>query len=508
MTLNDQIEIFDTTLRDGEQTPGVSLTPQEKLEIARQLDRLGVDAIEAGFPIASQGELEAVKLIVREGLKSEVYALARVSKNDIDAVISSGASNIHLFIATSDLHLKYKLKLSRDQAIERAVNGVEYAKAHGLKVEFSAEDATRSDIEYLKKVYKSVVEAGADRIDIPDTVGIMTPAKLSNLVNEVRKAVNVPVSVHCHNDFGLAVANSLAAVEAGATRIHVTVNGIGERAGNAALEEVVMALQCLYNRRTRVNTRLIYETSKIVSQLTGVPVQPNKAIVGENAFAHESGIHTHGVLSMPLTYEPIDPELVGRKRMIQAGKHAGTHGILAKLQDMGWQPTEEQLREITAKVKELGDKGKVVTDTDLSAIARSIIRRGTEEKVIELVDLAVMTGFKVVPTASVKLLLEGKEYVAAETGVGPVDAAVKAIQKVTDSLANIRLKEYRLEAITGGSDALAEVIVKVEDRNGNVMSARSAGEDIVIASVEAMINGINEILRKRKKLQSGQTQSP
>jgi len=505
MTSGGHVEIFDTTLRDGEQTPGVSLTPQEKLEIARQLDRLGVDAIEAGFPIASQGELEAVKLIVKEGLKPEVYALARVNKSDIDAVIASGASNIHLFIATSDLHLAYKLKLSREQALERAVNGVEYAKAHGLKVEFSAEDATRSDIEYLKKVYSSVVDAGADRIDIPDTVGVMTPAKFSNLVNEVRKAVKVPVSVHCHNDFGLAVANSLAAVEAGASRVHVTVNGIGERAGNAALEEVVMALQCLYNKSTKVNTRLLYETSKLVSQLTGVIVQPNKAIVGENAFAHESGIHAHGVLSMPLTYEPIDPELVGRKRVLQAGKHAGAHGILAKLQEMGWQPTEEQLKEITAKVKELGDKGKAVTDTDLAAIARSIIRRGTEEKVIELVDLAVMTGFKVVPTASVKLLLDGKEYVAAETGVGPVDAAVKAIQKVTDSLANIRLKEYRLEAITGGSDALAEVIVKVEDRSGNVMSARSAGEDIVIASVEAMINGINEILRKRR-LQGGRPQ--
>lgn len=504
MIADEYVEIFDTTLRDGEQTPGVSLTPQEKLEIARQLDRLGVDAIEAGFPVASQGELEAVKLIVREGLKSEVYGLARVNKNDIDAVISSGASNIHLFIATSDIHLTYKLKLSREQVLEKAIDGVEYAKAHGLKVEFSAEDATRSDIEYLKKVYKSVVDAGAERINVPDTVGVMTPTKISQIINEVKTVVNVPISVHCHNDFGLAVANSLAAVEAGARRVHVTVNGIGERAGNAALEEVVMALHSLYNRKTRINTRLIYETSKLVSQSTGVIIQPNKAIVGENAFAHESGIHTHGVLSMPLTYEPIDPEIVGRKRLIQAGKHAGTHGIMAKLQDMGLHPTEEQLKEITAKVKELGDKGKTVTDTDLAAIARSIIRRGGEEKVIELVDLAVMTGFKVVPTASVKLLLEGKEYVAAETGVGPVDAAVKAIQKVTDSLANIRLKEYRLEAITGGSDALAEVIVKVEDRSGNVMSARSAGEDIVIASVEAMINGINEILRKRKESLSNQ----
>ncbi|MEM0011236.1 MAG: 2-isopropylmalate synthase [Candidatus Bathyarchaeia archaeon] len=506
MIYSDYVEIFDTTLRDGEQTPGVSLTPQEKLEIAKQLDRLGVDAIEAGFPIASQGERDAVKLIVKEGLNAEVYALARVNKNDIDAALSCDVNNIHLFIATSDIHLASKLYLSREQALEKAVEGVEYAKSHGLNIEFSAEDATRSDIEYLKKVYKCVVEAGAKRIDIPDTVGVMTPLKISNIVREVKNVVDVPISVHCHNDFGLAVANTIAAIEAGAKRAHVTVNGIGERAGNAALEEVVMALYSLYGIKTKINTQLIYSTSKLVSQLTGIIVQPNKAIVGENAFGHESGIHTHGILSMPLTYEPINPELVGRKRWIQAGKHAGAHGILAKLEDMGLYPSEEQLKEITNRVKELGDKGKTVTDTDLAAIARSIIGRGSEERVIDLIDLAVMTGFKVVPTASVKLVLEGKEYVAAETGVGPVDAAVKAIQKVTDSLANIRLKEYRLEAITGGSDALAEVIVKVEDKEGNVMSARAAREDIVIASVEAMINGINEILRKRKKSQNIVTQ--
>ncbi|MGQ9718533.1 MAG: 2-isopropylmalate synthase [Nitrososphaerales archaeon] len=501
--MNDNyIKIFDTTLRDGEQTPGVSLTPEEKLEIARQLDRLGVDTIEAGFPIASKGEMEGIKLIAKEGLSTEVCGLARVNKSDIDVALDCGVQCIHVFIATSDIHIKYKLKIDREEALRRAVEGVEYAKSHGVQVEFSAEDATRSDVDYLKRVYKAVEEAGADRIDVPDTVGIMMPSRMYQLVGEVKKVVKLPISLHCHDDFGMAVANTLAGVEAGASRAHVTINGLGERAGNAALEEVVMALHSLYGKKTRINTRLIYETSRLVSELTGIIVQPNKAIVGDNAFGHESGIHTHGVLSMPLTYEPIEPEMVGRKRWIQAGKHAGAHGISATLKDMGWQPTEDQLKEIVNRVKELGDKGKSVTDSDLSAIARSVMRKDEEERVIDLVDLAVMTGVKVVPTASVKLILDGKEYVTAETGVGPVDSAVRAIQKLTDSLANIKLKEYRLEAITGGSDALAEVIIKVEDKNGNVASARVTGEDIVITSVEAMINGINKILIKRRQAQA------
>ena len=506
MSSDDYIKIFDTTLRDGEQTPGASLTPEEKLEIARQLDKLGVDTIEAGFPITSKGEMEGIKLITKEGLNAEICGLARASKGDIDAALNCGVGCIHVFIATSDIHLNYKLKLTREQALQRAIESVEYAKSHGVQVEFSAEDATRSDLDYLKQVYKAVEEAGADRIDIPDTVGIITPVRIYRLVGEIKKTVKLPISLHCHNDFGMAVANTLAGIEAGAVRAHVTVNGLGERAGNAALEEVVMALHSICGKKTRINTRLIYETSKLVSELTGIMVQPNKAIVGDNAFGHESGIHTHGVLSMPLTYEPIEPEMVGRKRWIQAGKHAGAHGILAELKEMGWQPNEDQLKEIVEKVKELGDKGKTITDTDLSAIARSVMRKTSEEeKIINLIDLAVMTGVKVVPTASVKLILDGKEYVAAETGVGPVDSAVKAIQKVTSSLANIRLKEYRLEAITGGSDALAEVIIKVEDKNGNVASARATGEDIVITSVEAMINGINKVLIKRKQSQSPTT---
>jgi len=495
------IRIFDTTLRDGEQTPGVSLTPEEKLEIARQLDKLGADTIEAGFPVASKGEAQAVKAIVKEGLSAEICGLARSSRQDIDAGIDCGLDSIHVFIATSDIHLQYKLKMDRESALRKAVDAVEYAKDHGVVVEFSAEDASRSEVGYLKRVFKAVCDAGADRIDIPDTVGVLTPSRTQILVKDVSSVVTKPVGVHCHNDFGMAVANSLAAVEAGAVQAHVTINGLGERAGNASLEEFVMALYSLYGKKTNIKTELLYEASRLVSRLTGVVVQPNKAIVGENAFGHESGIHTHGVISMPFTYEPISPELVGRRRWFTAGKHAGTHGIANSLKEAGLRPTEEQLKEIVSRVKELGDKGKTVTDADLIAIALASMGKTMEaEKVIDLTELAVMTGNRILPTASVKVLLEGKEYSAAETGVGPVDAAIKAVQKLTDKLVNVKLREYRLEAITGGSDALAEVLVKVEDKEGSVVSARAAREDIVMASVEAMIEAINKLMMKRKVL--------
>ncbi|MEM3386358.1 MAG: 2-isopropylmalate synthase [Nitrososphaerales archaeon] len=499
--VDEYIRIFDTTLRDGEQTPGVTLTSEDKLEIARQLDKLGVDTIEAGFPVASKGEAEAVRMIAKEGLTAEVCGLARVEKSDIDAALSSDVNCIHLFIATSDIHLNYKLKMSRQQALEKAIQGVEYAKKHGVKVEFSAEDATRTEPQVLKEFYRAVVDAGADRLDIPDTVGVSTPSRMAMLVREVKSVVDVPIAVHCHNDFGLAVANSIAAVEAGASEVHVTVNGLGERAGNASLEEVVMALHNLYMKKTKINTKLIYETSRLVSKLTGVIVQPNKAIVGDNAFGHESGIHTHGILSLPFTYEPLDPEVVGRTRWLQAGKHAGSHGIRAQLQEMGLSPNDEQLALIVSKVKELGDKGKTLTDSDVEAIARSVLKVPEEnEKVLKLLDFAVMTGINVVPTASVKLDLDGRIYVASATGVGPVDAAVKAIQSVTEKVAKIFLKEYRLEALSGGSDAMAEVIVKVGDSMGNISSARGMGDDIVVASVEALIKGMNKILLKQKKM--------
>ncbi|RJS88272.1 2-isopropylmalate synthase [Candidatus Bathyarchaeota archaeon] len=497
--MTDYIRIFDTTLRDGEQTPGVSFTPEQKLEIAYQLDRLGVDTIEAGFPAASRGEQQAFREIVKAGLKAEICALTRTLKHDIDAALRCDAPYIHTFISTSEVQMKHALGMSREQVLEATVKAVEYIKDHGAICEFSPMDATRTKFDFLREVCMAAEEAGADRINIPDTVGIMSPQGMEDLIRRLKQFVNVPLSVHCHNDFGLAVANSLAGVVGGASQVHVTVNGIGERAGNAALEEVVMGLHLIYGKKTGINTRLLYATSRLVSQLTGITLQPNKAIVGENAFAHESGIHTRGVTVEPLTFEPFSPEVVGRRRRLQAGKLSGKHGIKAELEEAGLYPTESQLKRIVQRVKELGDKGKTVTDADLLAIARTVMGEVEEEKIVKLTDFAVTTGIRVIPTASVKIVIDGKEYIAAETGVGPVDAAIKAIQKITNRLANVRLTEYRLEALTGGSDAVAEVIIKVEDDEGNIVSARGAREDIVMASVEAMINGINKLLLKKRK---------
>ena len=499
MTDQKNVTIFDTTLRDGEQTPGVSLIPEEKLEIAIKLDELGVDTIESGFPIVSQGEIEATKLILKQGLKAKICGLARPNQKDIDAALECEVPYIHVFIATSEIHMKHKLQMSREQVLEAAAKWTRYAKDHGVIVEFSPEDATRTDPAFLEQVLKTVEDAGADIINIPDTVGTATPSKMSQIISQAVSVVKIPISIHCHNDFGLAVANSLAGVRAGASQAHVTINGLGERAGNASLEEFVMSLHLLENRKTNIDTKLIYKTSRLVSRLTGVPIQPNKAIVGENAFGHESGIHTHGMLKSPLTYEPISPELVGRKRWFQAGKHSGGHGLAAKLAEDGLHPSEEQMKEITHRVKDIGDKGKMVTDAELFAIAKAVIGSVSEEKkIVDLKNLTVVTGTDVVPTSSVKLLIDGKEYIASEVGVGPVDAAIKAIHKIVSPLADVRLKEYRLEATTGGSDALAEVLIKVEDSQGNIVSARAARDDVVIASVEAVIEGINKTLLKSR----------
>ena len=500
-TKSKQIRIFDTTLRDGEQSPGVSLTFEDKIEIARQLSLLGVDSIEAGFPASSDGEKKVVKEIVNCKLNAEICALARANRHDIDAAIECDVPAVHVFIPTSPVQMKYAVNMTPDQVLSAAVDSIEYVKKHGLTCEFSPMDATRTQPAFLKKICQAAEKAGMDRLNVPDTVGIMIPRTMQKLIEDLRKAVNVTISVHCHDDFGMAVANSLAAVEAGATQVHATINGLGERAGNASLEEVVMALHMIYKLKTRINTRLLYSTSRMVSTLTGLQVQANKAIVGENAFAHESGIHTRGVTVKPLTFEPIKPELVGRTRKLVAGKLAGTRGIKAELEEIGIHPTEDQLKEIVQRVKDLGDKGKMVTDADLLALTSAVMGEVMgEEKIVDLSDLAVMTGIKVIPTASVRLTLDGKEYIAAETGVGPVDAVLKAIQKLTHNLEKIRLKEYRLEAITGGSNAVAEVVIKVEDEKGNIVSARAAREDIVMASVEAMINGINKCLIKTRKL--------
>lgn len=494
---DSKVRIFDTTLRDGEQTPGVSITPEQKVQIAIKLDELGIDAIEVGFPVVSHGETIAIKNITKQGLKAEICGLARTIKSDLDAAINCDLTYVHTFIATSDIHMQFKLKMDRQQVLEKAVWAVEYAKKHGLEVEFSAEDATRSDRAFLNQVFMAVANVGVDRLDIPDTVGYATPQYIEQLVKDVKAYTRLPISMHCHDDFGLAVANSLSGINAGADCAHVTINGLGERAGNASLEEFVMALQCLYGRKHNVKTELLYDTSRFVSNTMGIIVQPNKAIIGENAFGHESGIHTHGIINNPLTYEPISPDLVGRKRWMQAGKHAGAHGIKAMLEGFGIGPTEKELSQIVEKQKNLADKGKSITTAELLSIAGEVMRNNKFEEKFKLYDFHIVTGMNIIPTAVVRLNTDGKDFIASEIGVGPVDAALKAIQKIAGEIANIKIREYRLDSITGGSDALAEVSVKVEDKNGNVVSARKAGEDVVVASVQAMMDAINKVMLQK-----------
>ncbi|MEM2865660.1 MAG: 2-isopropylmalate synthase [Candidatus Hadarchaeales archaeon] len=496
LRLPKYVRIFDTTLRDGEQTPGVSLTPEQKVRIARQLDKLGVDCVEAGFPVVSEGEYQAVKAIAQAGLKSEVCALARCSKEDVDLAVECGVKSIHLFIATSDIHLKYKLKMTRKEVLKRAVEHVRYAKRKGVLVEFSAEDATRTELEFLKEVYREVTRAGVDRINVPDTVGVITPRAMYQLISSLKQEIKVPISVHCHDDFGLAVSNSLAAVEAGAEQVHVTVNGLGERAGNASLEEVVMSLRALYGIKPKIKTRLLVETSELVERLTGVPVPPNKAIVGDNAFSHESGIHTHGVLRFPGTYEPLSPELVGQRRRFIFGKHVGAAAIRTELKKLGIKASEKQVREIFSQVKALGDKGKMVTDVEWRAIVDSVLGRSFEE-IVKLQELTVVSGNRVTPTASVRLQVEGKELLNSGTGVGPVDAAMNAIRKVVEGVSNVRLQEYHVDAISGGTNAVVSVVVKLTDGR-RIITARGTSSDIIMASVQAMLAGVNRFLWDRR----------
>jgi D-citramalate synthase len=493
-----KIRIFDTTLRDGEQTPGVSLTPERKLRIAKRLDELGVDVIEAGFAAVSEGEMEAVKLIAKEGLRAEISSCSRGVKRDIDAVAESGAGSVHLVIPTSDLHLQYRLKKTREEVLKIAKECVRYAKDHGLAVELSAEDATRSDINFLKAFFKTGVLAEADRICLCDTVGVLTVERAYQLFSDMRKTFpNIPISVHCHNDFGMAVANSIAALRAGANQVHATINGLGERAGNASLEEIVVALKALYGLELPIKTELLYSTSCLVAQLTGIAVQPNKAIVGENAFAHESGIHTHGVLANPSTYEPISPEFVGFTRRIVTGKHAGTHGIKASLGELGLYPTEEQLKEVFLRVKNLGDKGKKVADADLLAIAESVMGLN-KAKPIQLEELTVVSGDKVTPTASIRLKLNGKDVTGAAIGVGPVDAAVNAVKKAILDVEPIYLEQYHVKSITGGTDAMVEVVVRMR-KGARTATAIGVREDIVMASIEAVLSSMNVLVTDYNK---------
>ncbi len=490
-----KVRIFDTTLRDGEQTPGVALGTVDKVAIAHVLDELGVDSIEAGFPANSPGEFEAVKAIAAAGFRAKICTLNRTVRADIDASIAADVDEIHVFIATSDAHLKHKLKMTREQVLEKATWAIDYAKAHGFVVEFSSEDATRTDLDFLKTVHARVQEAKVDRIDVADTVGSMSPPAMRHLISELKDVTRVPIAVHCHNDFGLATANSLAAVEAGAGQVHVTVNGIGERAGNASLEEVVMGLRAFYGIETSVDSTKLAHASKIVSRLTGVTVQPNKAIVGDNAFAHESGIHVHGILGEASTYEAMVPGLVGTDRRIVVGKHTGVHSVERRLEDCGFTLSKEQLASITARVKTLAEGGKRVDDAELVALAYDVQGKGgAARSLVRLEEFTAITGLNFTPTATVSLLVGGERRRASETGVGPIDAGLKAMRSAVSS--DIVLDEFRLEAISGGADSLCQVTVRLADKGLVPLSAlgRAVGPDIVTTSMDAAMEALNRLL--------------
>ncbi|MEM3513996.1 MAG: 2-isopropylmalate synthase [Candidatus Hadarchaeum sp.] len=487
-----RIKVLDTTLRDGEQTPGVALTPEQKLEIARALDDLGVDILEAGAAISSEGERKAIKMISRAGLNAEICSFVRAAKEDIDAALACDVDSVHMVVPTSDIHLKYKLKKTKKEVKEMALNAARYALDHGLIVEFSSEDASRTEPSFLLDILSAAVEEGVQRVCICDTVGVLTYEKSRELFSNLTAKLKVPVSAHCHNDFGMATANTVAAVMGGASEVHVTINGLGERGGNAALEEVVLALSQFYDISTGIKLKLLYSVSNLVEKITGMPVSPTKPIVGENAFTHGAGIHTHGVLAEPSTYEPIPPELVGQHRRLVFGKLSGSHAIESELKKMGLKPTKKQIEEIFNQVKQLGDRGKIVTDTELRAIVDSVLGRGFKET-LKLEELTVVSGNRVTPTSSVRIKFGDKEFVESGVGIGPVDAAMNAIRKVVEGTANVRLVEYHVDAISGGTDAMVSVVVKLTDGK-RMVTARGTSGDIIMASVQAMLNGVNRLL--------------
>jgi D-citramalate synthase len=481
---------LDTTLRDGEQTPGVSLIPEDKLLIAQKLDALGVDVIEAGSAPISEGERKAIKMIARAGLKAEICSFVRAVKSDVDFALKCDVDSVHLVVPVSDLHIKHKLKKSRGEVARTSIEVAEYAKKHGLLVEFSAEDASRADFEFVKDMYASAKKV-AKRICFCDTVGVLTPDKTKEIFSSLQK-LDIPASFHGHDDFGLATANSVAALLSGASQVHVTINGIGERAGNASLEEVVMALETLHGIRTGISKKELYPLSRLVARLTKVHVAPNKAIVGDNAFSHESGIHIHGIAKNAMTYEPIPPEIVGRTRRFVFGKHTGRTSVELALKEMKLKASAEQTDEILRRVKALGDKGLKVTDADLQSIAEAVMQIPKTPKV-KLMDFAVVSGKQITPTASVKLNINGNDVLEAGTGVGPVDAAIGAVKRAMEGVEDIELVEYHVDAITGGTNAVVEVIVKLA-KGDKVITSKGVREDIILASVEAVVEGINRLI--------------
>ncbi len=496
-----KINFFDTTLRDGEQSPGVNLNFQEKLEIAKQLERLGIDIIEAGFPAASKGDFQSVKEIASIIKNSSVTGLARSVTKDIDiaweALKHSAEPRLHVFLATSPIHMKYKLQMTPDEVVETAVKMVKYAKERFPIVQWSAEDACRSDLPFLARIVEEVVKAGADVINIPDTVGYTTPKDYGAIFSYLRENVfdieRVALSAHCHDDLGLAVANSLAAIQHGATQIEGTVNGIGERAGNASLEEIAVALhirQDFYEAETNMVLSEIKRTSDLVSKLTGMTIAPNKAIVGKNAFAHESGIHQDGVLKEPTTYEIISPELVGvNQNPIVLGKHSGRHAFRNRLVELGFVLPDEQVNSLFAKFKDLADKKKDITDDDLFALV--LQKQVNSDEFYKLETLQVQYGMTNIPTATITLKRHDGEIVQeAATGSGSVEAIYNTLERCLDT--NVKLLDYRLQSINGGPDALAEVYVKVESE-GFEASGRGVAFDVLESSAKAYIHAINRL---------------
>lgn len=511
-----KIEIFDTTLRDGEQSPGVNLSTDEKIEIALQLERLGVTRMEAGFAAASPGDLKSVQEVAKRIKHSTVVSLSRSLESDIDkaweALKDAESACLHVFLATSPIHRQHKLRMNKEQVIEQAVAAITYGKKYFSEIEFSAEDAARTEIDYLCEVVAAAIKAGAKIINIPDTVGYMTPLEYGNIFRQLKQNVpgieNVKLSCHCHDDLGMAVANSLAAVEGGATQVEGTINGIGERAGNAAIEEVALALETrkdVYQAITDLKLTEIARSSKLVSRLTGMFVPGNKAIVGANAFAHESGIHQDGVLKEITTYEIIRPESVGFKsNKLVLGKHSGRHAFKDKLTELGYQLEQDQIDEAFSKFKNLCDKKKEVSDEDIVALLDSKIVEIAEAFVLESIQLSY--GSQSVPTASVRVKLANGELMEeAAVGNGSVDSIYKAIDRVTSE--EVTLDDYKIISVTHGKDALGEVYVRLS-QHGLSVQGRGVSTDVLEASAKAYIRAINKLIAKRGDSSSTAQQEP
>lgn len=502
----DKVYIFDTTLRDGEQSPGASMNPAEKVRIAKQLESLNVDVIEAGFAVSSPVQFEGIQMIAAEVRKPIIASLARAVEKDIEAagkaIAGAARKRIHTFIATSPIHREHKLRMSKDEVLKRAVEAVKYALTFTDDVEFSAEDATRTEIEYLCEVVEAAIAAGARTINIPDTVGYTVPSEFTRIISTVRAKVpnagKAIISVHCHNDLGLAVANSLAAIEAGARQVEVSINGIGERAGNAALEEVVMALNvrnALFGIGTDIDTKEIYKASRMLVSVTGIPVQPNKAVVGKNAFSHEAGIHQDGVIKERTTYEIMTPEQIGRPSSeIVLGRHSGKSGLKKRLQELGYALSDEDFAVMFGKFTEVADKKKAVYDDELIVMLGESTGMRLPDT-YRIMQVQIVSGDRAIPTATVELDKAGEILREASTGNGPVEAIYNAIDRITG--VKLKLSDYEVTSISAGKDAMGEVSIAV-NHNDKTIHATASSTDILMASAKAYLNVVNKILYANK----------